>query len=164
VKTLILFFLPLAFCATAAGAQQPALTVWANPDYGSWEFGTDSDPVPVIPVTADDPLGIGFSWLGDASAYGGAIDGYRPGWDVTDPADPNDPGWVTADFGPTEFTGQRVFSDGIHNFTVQVRDTEARVTTAVLWIDVQPAVGTEPVPWGSAKALYFGEPPVRAVP
>ncbi len=144
---LVLFALP-------ALADTPILTVWANPGYGSWVFdGSETTPV-VIVYTAGDPLGIGFSWQGNADAYGGTLEGYRLGWDLVDPGDPNDPGWVYADFGPWKFTAQKVFTSGVHNFTVVVKDTAGATTSASFLIDVQPTVGTSAVSWGQMKAVY----------
>ncbi|MEN8006208.1 MAG: hypothetical protein ABFS42_04295 [Candidatus Krumholzibacteriota bacterium] len=155
--TRIFLFFPLflAVSAIPAWADSPILTVWANPGYGTWVFdGSDPTPV-VISFPAGDPLGIGFSWLGNADPYGGTIAGYRFGWDIMDPGDPNDPGWASADFGPWEFTAQKVFSDGLHSFTLVVKDTAGATTMASFIIDVQDPVGTISVSWGQLKAGFW---------
>ena len=147
-----------ALCVTASAlpvlAQQPVLTVYANPGFGSWIFD-QATPVPVtITYYTDNELGIGFSWQGDASAYGGTLVGYRLGWDLVDPNDPNDPGWNNADFGPWLFTAQKVFTSGVHSFTVGVKDTAGTTTWASFLIDVQAPVVNESMVWGSIKSVY----------
>lgn len=153
-KMISLFALLLCAFAAPALADAPVLTVWANPGYGMWEFD-GSDPTPVVIVyPAGNSDGIGFSWMGDASGYGGAIAGYRFGWDLVDPDDPMDPGWVYPDFGPWEFTGQHVFASGLHNFTVVAKDTADATTTASFLIDVQEPVPVTGATWGRVKALF----------
>ena len=140
--------------ATAAIAATPVMTVSGNPGYGTWVFdGTDPTPVEVI-YQASFALGIGFSWMGDTSGYGEDMEGYRAGWDLVDPSNPNDPGWLGADFGPALFTAQRVFSSGVHTFTVVGRDTAGGTTTASFIIDVQNTVSVQGATWGQVKALF----------
>ncbi len=81
-----------------------------------------------------------FELSGSADSYGSGIDGYRWGQDVVDPADPNDPGWGTpfglgGGFQSVSFS----YSQGTHNFVVQVRDDNGAITQAVYQLQVVQA-------------------------
>ncbi len=69
-----------------------------------------------------------FSWVGDASWYGGVIAGYRYGWDLVDPSDPNDPGWTTSGYelGLTAAPPQNL-SLGTHTLHIMVIDEQGIV-------------------------------------
>lgn len=45
-------------------------------------------------IVSDQPLE--FEWGGDASSYAGLIEAFRYGFNISDPDDPNDPGWAVA--------------------------------------------------------------------
>jgi hypothetical protein len=83
----------------------------------------------------DRPISI--TWTGDASDYGGDLDGFRWGVDITDLNDPSDPGWATgwnrnlAGFSGLTFTDRTA---PIHDLIVQVRDTNGAITTSTLRI------------------------------
>ncbi len=77
------------------------------------------------------------------------------GWDLADPADPDDPGWEVADFGPYQSTAPRSFAAGTHTFTVVARDLSGAETWGFFDIQVE-IVGNERRTWSRVKAL-FGE-------
>ena len=64
-----------------------------------------------------------FEWFADASNYGNLIEGYRYGFNLLDPDDPDDPGWVVPwGTGPNwRRSAPRVFAQGSPNFIVQRR-------------------------------------------
>lgn len=152
---LLLAILLIVSCVGPALADSPELSVTGTPTYGTYVFdGTDPTPV-TLQVQAADPIGIGFSWTGNADAYGGTLVGYRMGWDITDPDDPMDPGWLVADYGPYEFTAQKVFATvSLHTFIVEAKDDQGNVTRATFVIDVRDEVPIEGVPLMSLKARY----------
>ena len=73
-----------------------------------------------------------FEWFADASNYGNLIDGYRYGFNLLDPDDPDDPGWVVPwGTGPNwRRAAPRVFAQGSPNFIVQARDNSNQLTRA----------------------------------
>jgi hypothetical protein len=91
-------------------------------------------------IAGGQPLN--FSWIADASAYGGTIVSYRHGWDLVDPDDPNDPGWaVPAGLEPENlFAVERSFSDGLHNFILRVVDDSDQVRLISWTLSVVPFV------------------------
>jgi hypothetical protein len=94
-------------------------------------------------IAAGQPLN--FSWIGDAAHYGGTIVSYRHGWDLVDPEDPNDPGWVVpAGLEPENFYDpERSFNDGLHTFTLVVTDDSSEVTQLVWTLSVVPYVSPD---------------------
>ncbi|MFH1841870.1 MAG: hypothetical protein ABIF77_01570, partial [bacterium] len=83
---------------------------------------------------------VNFSWMGDASHYGGEIDAYRWGWDLVDPDDPNDPGWNDLPGLTPEHLGapEIIFSSGIHMLTVHCWDTFNQLTRVQWSLEVIP--------------------------
>jgi hypothetical protein len=83
---------------------------------------------------------LSFSWIGSAEAYNGEIAAYRYGWDVADPADPNDPGWAIAPGNTPQHRAAppRVFASGTHTLTIQVWDTDDQLTRFVWVLNVIP--------------------------
>jgi|GEM_PF-2353561 len=152
LATLILL---LAFCALPALADSPELSVTGIPAFGTYVFdGTDPTPV-TLQIQVADPFGIGFIWSGDTSAYGGTLVGYRMGWDITDPDDPMDPGWLVSDYVLTNFTEPKIFSTvSLHTFIVEAKDDQGNITRATFWIQVVDEVPVESVPFSGLKALY----------
>ena len=65
-----------------------------------------------------------FSWIGDASSYGGEVAAYRYGWDVLDVNNDDDPGWALAWGKSAQHlrSEERTFSTGQHTFIVECRD------------------------------------------
>ena len=52
-----------------------------------------------------------FTWEAEAESYGGSLESYRWGWDVTDPDDPNDPNWALP---PGLSEAQKTLTQGSH--------------------------------------------------
>ncbi len=154
MTNLLLGSLLVALTSLPALADSPTLTVWGTPGFGNWTFnGPDPTPVELV-LISDDPDGIAFNWVGDASAYDGTLDGYRMGWDLNDPEDPNDPGWIHPGFGPWQESEPRVFNNGFHAFTVEVQDTAGAMTRAVFWVHVRVSVDVERLPLGEMKSFF----------
>ncbi len=79
-----------------------------------------------------------FTWSASAASYGGLIEGYKYGFDVADPNDPNDEGWFV-DWGigtNWQRSLPRTFSQGSPNFVVQVRDNSGSISRAVYQFQV----------------------------
>jgi len=75
-----------------------------------------------------------------AEQYSGRIDAVRYGWDLLDPADPDDPGWDGAwqDYETRSDPTPRSFDGGVHEFTVQVRDSAGGLTRARYALRILP--------------------------
>jgi len=136
---------------TTGTEDAPVLTVW-EANNGQWEF-TGGVPGPIELVVEVD-VALEFSWLADASGYGGIITGYRYGWDVADPDDPDDPGWAT-DFQPDLLSAPpQSFSEGLHSLHILAQDSEEGMSRAWFLLDVQPNVPAVTTSWGSVKAVF----------
>jgi hypothetical protein len=134
-----------------AAQPDPVLDVF-EPGFGAWSFEGTDDPLVVLEVPAGEILN--FSWQGDASGYGGTIEGYRYGWDVMDPNDPNDPGWATG-FQPDLLSAPpQSFAGGVHNFYVVVIDDAGGMTWGGFQLEVQPPISLTTRSWGSVKAGF----------
>lgn len=94
----------------------------------------------LVEIAAGQPLN--FSWIGDASSYGGTIVSYRHGWDLTDPDDPNDPGWaVPPGLAPENlYAEEQFFQDGLHRLTLRVEDDSQQVRVVNWSLSVVPYV------------------------
>jgi len=110
-------------------------------------LGTFSGVSVIAPSTIDiaknQPLR--FQWSGDASSYGGTIAGYRYGWDVTEPDDPNDPGWQVQ-FGLSDAHMEapvRTFGSGQHTLLIQCIDNSGLMTEARIILSVVPVPNVE---------------------
>lgn len=125
----------------------PILTVTES-NLGQWVFEGATLPVQTA-AAPGTPLN--FSWLGDASGYGGTVDAYRFGWDIRDPN--NDEEWQTS-WSPSLLSAPtRTFNSGTHRFSVQVRDSAGAITTGVVEITVE-ILGVDAVSWGQFKLQY----------
>ena len=73
---------------------------------------------------------VNFEWFADASNYGNLIEGYRYGFNLLDPDDPDDPGWVVPwGNGPNwRRAAPRIFAQGSPNFIVQARDNSNQLS------------------------------------
>jgi len=139
----------LVLLAAAAAVAQPELTVQivAPLPTGSWTFvGTGGDPVA---FNQSSGVAMTFAWSTPAWAA------YRVGWDLVDPGDPNDPGWVNPDYDPllTSHTGP-AFIQGLHGLTIAARDAVDAVTWARFLIMYEEGVPTAVVRWGDLGARY----------
>ena len=83
------------------------------------------------------------------------VEAYRYGWDLLDPDDPDDPGWVIPWLTELNASTQ-TFSQGIHGFTVQVRDDQGRLTRGSFLLDVQDQVSVERIRLGGFKSGFVG--------
>ena len=118
---------------------------------------TDSTATPPVEIELPAQMPVVFCWSADASAYGGVVTGYRYGWDVLDPDDDDDPGWVSG-FVPftqqTECSGGQSFTVGVHTFTVEAIDDAGHKSRAVVVMTVVAPIATEARSWGKVKASY----------
>ncbi|RKZ09759.1 hypothetical protein DRQ32_07825, partial [bacterium] len=71
-----------------------------------------------------------FEWFADASSYGNLVEGYRYGFSLVDPNDPDDPNWVVPwGDGPNwRRSAPRTFAQGSPNFIVQARDSSNQIS------------------------------------
>jgi hypothetical protein len=135
-----------------AAAPAPILDV-DEPALGSWSFEGTADPMVLLQVTTVTELS--FSWLGDASGYGGTVTGYRYGWDVADPDDFNDPGWATAGYELDLLSAPpRSFLAGVHTLYVAAIDDAQGLTWAGFLIQVEPPVSVTASTWGAVKVEF----------
>jgi hypothetical protein len=152
----LLCVLLLASGAQASVVGNPHLTVQL-PGHGQWLFTEVESEVVVVQPTSGIPLD--FTWIADASWYGGTIFGYRYGWDLFDPGDFNDPGWTSADFVPDLLGVVPVdFEPGIHTLHIMVVDDGGSWTLAAFFIDVVSPVPTTVQRWGMLKSVFRGGP------
>ena len=88
-----------------------------------------------VDLVAGQPLN--FSWVADASSYGGVVQEYRYGWNVIDPNNEDDPNW-SVPWAPSWRTASRLtgFAEGTPNFVVQTRDNSGSVTRFVYQFQV----------------------------
>lgn len=149
---LVVFCFVVAASAHALPPAHPHVTV-QEPTLGTWVF-TDPEP-PMVEVEVPSHAVLAFSWSADASWYGGIIAGYRCGWDLVDPMDPNDPGWVNSEADPDLLAAApRSFEGGLHTFHVYVVDEQGPYNLVGFYVNVQPFVASERSAWGAVKALY----------
>jgi hypothetical protein len=150
-RDVLVVTLLMIWAGLAAAQNNPLLEV-SEPGLGSWQF---SAPVSVaLEYDIADGALIRFSWTADAGSYGGTVAGYRYGWDLMDPDDPNDPGWATADLVPDLSATPRSYNSGLHTFHVRATDTDGGRTLAAFYLRVVPQVPLAKIPWGTLKALY----------
>jgi hypothetical protein len=104
------------------------------------------------PLTADPavltvPAGIElrFSWVADASADGQEITGYRYGWDIVDPQNPEE--WTEVPGpGPVE-APPASWSFGQHLLLVEARDSGGGLTLARVQVNPVPFSMDRPILW-----------------
>ena len=115
-------------------SKYPLLTV--TEQFLGTEAAVATNSVRSFEIAADQALN--FTWIGDGSEYGGIIEAYRYGWDVTDPEDPNDPGWaVPWGSGPSwQRAPTQRFQIGAHNFVVQCRDNSGTISRLIYLLNV----------------------------
>jgi hypothetical protein len=71
-----------------------------------------------------------FVWFGTAESYGGSITGYRHGWDLRNPRDPDDPRWsVWWGLLPHNQSVTKTLDWGTHILTLQCRDEAAAIAS-----------------------------------
>ena len=94
-------------------------------------------------IAGSQPLN--FSWSGDASDYNGKIVSYRHGWDLTDPEDSSDPGWVVPPGLSKQnlFAVETAFKDGLHTFYLRVVDDSDQVRLIIWRLQVIPFITYE---------------------
>jgi hypothetical protein len=143
---------PILLAPALALAADPVLSV-TEPGLGSWDFeGLAASPV-VLEVTENAELN--FGWLGDASGYGGTIQGYRFGWDLTDPDDPLDPGWTTAGYELDLLAAPpRSFAGGVHTLHVACADDAGGLSRAWFRLEIVPTVPATRTGWGAVKEAF----------
>jgi hypothetical protein len=134
----------LALPAFAQPSSEIVLTVMET-GLGQWIFdGSGTQPTMVAPGQS-----LSFSWIADAGTA--TVTDYRYGWDVVDPADPEDPGWAI-DWQPDVVSAPtRSFQTGTHSFVVEAEDDMGRLTVGTILITVDPNVAAKPMSWGELK-------------
>lgn len=148
----VLLLLSLATLAHATVPPNPHLTIQL-PGFGTWLFTEIESELVIVQPTSGIP--VDFSWSADADFYGGTIAGYRYGWDLLDPADTNDPGWMSPGFVPDLLAAVPVdFMPGMHTFHVMVSDGDGAWTLAGFLLNVVSPVPVHMVNWGTLKSSY----------
>jgi hypothetical protein len=114
----------------------PELTVYEQ--YLGTEVAVGINNLVNYEIVAGQPLN--FSWYATAEAYFGEVVAYQYGWDIVDPADPNDPGWAVApgDTPAHLYAPERTFSNGDHTFVVQCWDNSDQMTRITYLLSVVP--------------------------
>jgi hypothetical protein len=127
--------------------------VWVNEGYRphltamEWTLGTYNAVGTARSVEFDVAPGqeLNFSWFASADAYGSKIDAYRYGWDVRDPDDETDPGWVVPP--GTTWAHLRApthsFESDSHTLTVQCWDLSGNYTRITFVLNVVPVLDLE---------------------
>jgi len=142
--------------ALATPPGYPHITV-EEPTFGPWVFIDIEPPLVVLQPTSGIPME--FSWVADATWYGGTIAGYRYGWDLTDPSDTNDPGWATPSFEPGLLaTGPMSFQSGVHTLHIMVVDDNGSWVRVGFLLDIQDAVPVQHLTWGELKTAFGSHP------
>ena len=91
-------------------------------------------------VAAGQPLN--WVWRADPSGYNGVVLSMRHGWDLKNPNDPNDPGWMVPP-GLSEqnkFSRERSFQDGNHIFYLQILDDSRTLITWTVDVEAVPFI------------------------
>ena len=140
-----------SFVASPAIAQPPVLTV-QEPELGEWVFQGIDDPHLELQVVEDDLLD--FSWLAEPGQPDASILGYRYGWDLADPSDPDDPNWATELQPDLLSAPTQSFSTGVHSLHVEVQDDLGGVTRAWISMQIVPPVTVDATTWHALKALF----------
>ena len=165
MNRLLFFIAMMATCLVsnthAWATNFPDLNV-TEPELGSWEFEETAPPV-ALRVWASAPLN--FSWVADASTYGGTIQDYRYGWDIRNPE--NDDEWDQSWCSTCLVTEPRNFSTGTHTLHIQARDNTGAITHAVFVLNIfmftltlqEPTLGTWDVMTRSPEAILLETTP-----
>ena len=112
----------------------PHITV-SEPLLGSHEF-IHTQSWKRFTVASSQPVSI--SWSATAESYGNLIEGYRYGFNLIDPDDPEDPGWVVP-WGKGEAwtrAAPRTLTLGSPNFVVQAVDSSNQLSRATFFFQV----------------------------
>lgn len=138
----------LVLLLAAAAAAQPELSVTVTAPEPTPPFafaGTGGEPVELAISSGE---AVGFAWSAAAAAE------YRIGWNLVDPDDPDDPGWLAPGYDPAlvSHTGP-AFVDGVFTFTVSARD-QGGETRGVFLLTYLAGVPTRAVGWGALHAAY----------
>lgn len=100
--------------------------------------GTGKDRAFDFDIAQNQPLN--YAWSGTAEGYAGFVEGYRYGWDVTDPMDENDAGWAIQVGNTPQHRRSpvRQFQSGVHTLTVQCFDNSGQMTMLTVRFSVVP--------------------------
>lgn len=105
-----------------------------EPYLGSYSYIGENNRPQTFKVPAE--FVVSFSWLADASSYGGIISSYRYGWDVADLNDPNEWSVVPSPFHtaapPVTFTA------GVHTLFIEATDNNGISTLAQMEVTFFP--------------------------
>lgn len=105
-------------------------------------YGTGQKPA-VLSLPAGFVLN--FTWKADTSADGMSVRGYRYGWDIVDPEDPEE--WPVA-LDPTLTRAPPiVWNFGQHLLMVEIRDSGGGITIGRIQVNIVPFLMDRPVLW-----------------
>ncbi len=93
-----------------------------------------------VEVLANQPIDV--SWTASGDSYGGVIEAYRFGWNISDLNDPRDPGWEVEWGNGAAWTASptKRFQSGSPNLIVLARDNSGTVTRGIVQFQVIPEV------------------------
>jgi hypothetical protein len=110
---------------------------------------------PVTEVDEEAGTAISFCLTADASQYGGVVEGYRIGWDITDPDDDDAWGMPFTPFPtPIVCSSPQIFMTGNHLFYAEAIDNDGYKSRVPILVHILPATPVEQTTWGNIKALY----------
>jgi hypothetical protein len=141
--------LTLVLAQPVAARSPGILLTISEPDHGQWIFMWIGDASVV--VNAGEELD--FTWTAeyDVQETEGTILGFRWGWDLTDPDDPDDPGWEYEGLADVTSAPRTSFQTGTHNLVVWTEDDIGRISWGRLTISVEEAVSDRRVSVGQVK-------------
>jgi hypothetical protein len=105
-------------------------------------LGLDQSPS-ILAIPSGLPLN--FTWEADASADGQTIAGFRYGWDITDPNDPEE--WPVASDPLLKRAPTVVWNFGQHLLLVEAKDNAGAITMARIQVNIVPFPMDRPVLW-----------------
>lgn len=120
-----------------SGTMGPVLQITES-YLGFFKFVSDYTTLNPTLIEVDVPSGtsFNFSWVADASLYGGEIACYRYGWDIADLNDPSH--WETECIPGLTSAPEKTFYSGVHTFFVQAMDNLGFSVMGGIQINVVP--------------------------
>ena len=154
LTTITLACILICLAATdAAAGDGPVLTVTGT----AIDPTVSSDPIATVQATVDAGTELQYCWTAEPGTFDSPLASYRYGWNLIDPADPNDPGWavpLTAWDGSSVCSDMQAFVQGAPTFDVEVRDEADVVSRLTVQIQVIQAVPTNTRSWTTVKATF----------
>lgn len=143
----------ICLATTAAAGDGPVLTVTGP----AIDPTVSSDPIATVQATVDAGVELQYCWTAEPGTFDSPLASYRYGWNLIDPADPNDPGWsvpLTPWDGSSACSDVQVFTQGAPNLVVEARDEAGAVSRLSVLIQVIQAVPTNTRSWTTVKATF----------